>query len=135
MTQSPHKRVFHLNFMTSDILLGGFGKCSRGLRTFQAGICLLKVNNRNSRKRYEICSNLKLKTQNNVRHRYGVFVVNFEHISRLAPVFLLLTLNILFSARLVIYLYICLSISHKQDDCKLTTWRSGVILSSYLFEF
>ena len=40
-----------------------------------AGIYLLKVNNRNTRARCEI------------------FIVNFEHISHLALVFLLLTLN------------------------------------------
>ena len=38
-----------------------------------------KFNDRNTRTRREICS--------------GVFIVNFEHISRLALVFLLLTLN------------------------------------------
>ena len=43
------------------------------------GIYLLKVNNRNTRTRCEICS--------------GVFIVNFEHISHLVLVFLLLALN------------------------------------------
>ena len=50
-----------------------------------AGIYLLKVNNRNTRTRCEICSKLTIKT--------GVFIVNFEHISHLVLVFLLLTLN------------------------------------------
>ena len=44
-----------------------------------AGIYMLKVNNRNTRTRCEICS--------------GIFIVNFEHISHLVLVFLLLTLN------------------------------------------
>ena len=51
-----------------------------------AGIYLLKVNNRNIRTRCEICSKLTMKSP-------GVFIVNFEHISHLALVFLLLTLN------------------------------------------
>ena len=44
-------------------------------------IYLLKVNNRNTRSRSEIW------------RRSGVFIVNFEHISHLDLVFLLLNLN------------------------------------------
>ena len=40
-----------------------------------ANINLFKVNNRNTRKRCEICSKLTIKT----RPRSGVFIVNFEH--------------------------------------------------------
>ena len=50
-----------------------------------AGIYLLKVNNRNTRTRWKICSKLTIKI------RSGIFIVNFEHISHLALVFLLLT--------------------------------------------
>ena len=57
--------------------------------TNPAGNCMFKVNNRNTRKRCEICSNLTLKTP----ERFGSFIVNFEHISRLVLVFLLLTLS------------------------------------------
>ena len=57
-----------------------------------AGIYLLKVNNKNTKTRCEICSKLTIKTLRHWRHS-GVFVVNFEHISHLALVFLLLTLN------------------------------------------
>ena len=59
-----------------------------------AGIYLLKVNNRNVRARCEICLKLRIKTPER-RHwrRYGVFILNFEHISHLALVFLLLTFN------------------------------------------
>ena len=46
---------------------------------------MFKVNNRNTRARCEICSKLI--------HRSGVIIVNFEHISHLVLVFLLLTLN------------------------------------------
>ena len=49
-----------------------------------AGIYLLKVNNRNTRTRCEICSKLTTKTP---------IIVNFEHISHPVLVFLLLTLN------------------------------------------
>ena len=58
------------------------------------GIYLLKVNNRNTRTRCEMCLKLTRKTPER-RHlrRFGVFIVNFEHISHLAVVFLLLTLN------------------------------------------
>ena len=57
-------------------------------------ICLLKVNNRNTRTRCEICSKLTIKTPER-RHwrRSGVFIDNFEHISHFVLVFLFLTLN------------------------------------------
>ena len=42
----------------------------------------------------EICSKLSIKTpEQHPRRRSCVFIVNFEHISRLVLVFLLLTLN------------------------------------------
>ena len=55
---------------------------------------LFKVNNRNTKKRCEICSKSTMKTSQK-RHwsRSGVFVVNSEHISHLSLVFLLLNLN------------------------------------------
>ena len=52
---------------------------------YPANIYLFKVNNRNTRKRCEICSKFTLKTP--------VFIANLEHISHLSLVFLLLTLN------------------------------------------
>ena len=57
-------------------------------------IYLLKVNNRNSRKRCEKYSKLTIKIPE--RHhwrRSGVFIVNFERISHLVLLFLMLTLN------------------------------------------
>ena len=73
---------------------------SRNLKTVEVspipvGIYLLKVNNRNTRTRCKICSELTIKTPER-RHwrRSGVFIVNFEHISHLVLVFLLLTLSI-----------------------------------------
>ena len=57
-------------------------------------IYLFKVNYRNTRTRYEICSKLTIRTkERRQRHRAGVFIVNFEHISHLPLVFLLLTLS------------------------------------------
>ena len=59
-----------------------------------AGIYLLKVNNRNTRTRCEICSKLTIKTSERRQwRRSGVFIVNFENIPHLPTVFLLLTLN------------------------------------------
>ena len=58
------------------------------------GMYLLKVNSRNARSRCEICSELTINTPER-RHwrRSPVFIVNFEHISHPAVVFLLLTSN------------------------------------------
>ena len=60
------------------------------LRLFPVNIYLLKVSNRNTKTRSEICSKLTVKTP---ERRQGVFIVNFEHISHLVLVFLLLILN------------------------------------------
>ena len=57
-------------------------------------IYLFKVNNRNARKRCETCSKLTTKTAE--RHQWrrsGVLIVDFEHISQLFQVLLLLTLS------------------------------------------
>ena len=61
--------------------------------SYPPGIYLLKVSNRNTRTRCEVCSELTTKTPERRHCRSGVFIVNFEHISHLVPVFLLLTLN------------------------------------------
>ena len=45
--------------------------------SYQAGICLLKVNYRNTRTRCEICSKLAIKTpKRRYWHCSGVFIVN-----------------------------------------------------------
>ena len=54
---------------------------------YPANIYLFKFNSRNTRKRYEIYSKLTIKTSDDV------FIVNFEHISHLFLVFLLLNFN------------------------------------------
>ena len=59
-----------------------------------AGIYLLKVNNRDTRARCEICSKLRIKIPKRWQlRRFGIFIVNFEHISHLLLVLLLSTLN------------------------------------------
>ena len=76
---------------------------------YPAGNYMIKVNNRNTRKRWEICSKLPIKIpewrpvlSENVRNQtfpkgvlrhFGVFLINFEYISHLVWVFLLLTFN------------------------------------------
>ena len=60
-----------------------------------------KANNRNTRTRCQICSKLIIKTQERRQWcRSGTFIVNFEHISHLDLVFLLLALNMQLTARL-----------------------------------
>ena len=65
---------------------------------YPAHIYLFEINNKNNRIKFEICSNLTIKTPER-RHsgvewrRSGVFIVNFEHISYLVLVFLLSTLS------------------------------------------
>ena len=64
------------------------------LRYYPVGNYILKVNNRNTRARCEICSKLTIKTpERDYWRRSGVFIVNFEHISHLVLVFLLLTFS------------------------------------------
>ena len=59
-----------------------------------ANIFMLKVNNRNTRKRCVICSKLTMKTPERYHWcRSDSFIIMFEHISRPFLVFLLLTWN------------------------------------------
>ena len=59
-----------------------------------ANIYLFKVNCRNTRKRYGMCSKSAIKTSKQGQWRLSaVFSGNFEHISHLFLVFLLLNLN------------------------------------------
>ena len=61
---------------------------------FPTVTCLLKVNNRNTRARCDICSRLTIKIREQCQwRRSGVFIVNFEHILNHILVFLLLTFN------------------------------------------
>ena len=68
--------------------------CNDDSKNIPAGNYRFKVNNRNTGIRCEICSKLAIKTLERRQWRHsGVFIVNFEHISYLALVLLLLTLN------------------------------------------
>ena len=61
---------------------------------YAAGIYLFKVNNINTRRRCEICSKLIIKVPERYHwRRSGALIVNFEHISHLVLMFLLLILN------------------------------------------
>ena len=61
---------------------------------YTANIYLFKFNNRSTKKSCEIRSELTIKTPERRQwRRSGVFIVNFEHISQLFLVFLLLNLN------------------------------------------
>ena len=68
--------------------------CIRVLYWLPTWRYLFKIHSRNTRTMCEICSKLIIKTTER-RHRrlYIVFIVNFEHISHIVLVFLLLTLN------------------------------------------
>ena len=62
----------------------------RQKNTFPASMYLLKVNNRNTRTRWDICSKLAIKIPGQYQwHCFGVFTVNFEWISHLDLVFFL----------------------------------------------
>ena len=62
--------------------------------TNPAGNYMFKVNNRNTRTRFEICLKLTRKTlERRYWRRSGDFIIYFEHVSHLALVFLLLTLS------------------------------------------
>ena len=65
----------------------------RRIKRVPVDIYMLKVSNNNTRTRCEICSELRIKTPEHHWRRSGVFILNFEHISHLVLVFLLLTLN------------------------------------------
>ena len=80
---------------TCDLKYSGqVSGCLMHIKVNVLGIYLFKVNNRNSRTRCEICSKLTIKTPERRQwHLSGVVIVNFEHISHLLLVFLLLTLS------------------------------------------
>ena len=65
---------------------------------------MFRVNNRNTRLTSEICLKLTIKTPERRQWcRFGVFIINFEHISHRVLVFLLLTLNMQLLDGVVLY--------------------------------
>ena len=81
------------------ILLSFRNRFVEEIDCYPAGNYIFKVNNRNTKTKCEICSKLTIKIPER-RHwrRSGIFIVNFEHISYLVLVFLLLTLSRLMPA-------------------------------------
>ena len=73
---SPFAKFLVVNICTKNITFA-----NATIPAYPDDIYLLKVNNRNTRTRCEICSKLT------------IFIVKSEHISHLVLVFLLLTLN------------------------------------------
>ena len=55
-------------------------------RRVPVGIYIFKVNNRNTRTRCQICSKLTIKTPE--RRRFGVFIVDFEHLTPCSSVYI-----------------------------------------------
>ena len=85
---------------------------------YPAGIYLLKINNRNTRKRCEICSKLIMKTPERRHWRHsGVFIVNFEHVSRLTLVF--------FCVFVFVFLFFLVNFEHyeKKTLCRSVSMR------------
>ena len=81
-----------LPFLSFVLIVGSMSKFC--LVIYPAGIYLLKVNYRTTRTRCEICLKLIIKIPERCQwRRSGIFIVNFELISNLILVFLLLTLN------------------------------------------
>ena len=63
---------------------------------------MFEVNNINSTAMCEICSKLTIKVPERRQwRRSGIFIVNFEHISNLVLVFLLLNLNMQLRAGMI----------------------------------
>ena len=79
-------KLLRLPFFIKRTLQQIYGYVNKILTTQrnQANKSLLKINNRNTRKRCEICSKLTTETPEK-RHRrhFGVFIVNFEHVFHL----------------------------------------------------
>ena len=83
----PH---YVYTIVSMDILFNLMGIHLVMADSFTVGIYLVKVNNRNTRTRWEIWSKLTTKTPEHCHWRcYGVFIVNSDHISHLVLVFLL----------------------------------------------
>ena len=86
---------------------------------YTASLYLFKVNNKNFRKRCEICLNLPIKTPERPRWRCSsVFIINFKHISHLFLVFLVFP---------SIFYYQQVNISW----CSLSTW--AIIFTFFYF--
>ena len=95
--------AFYIN-ISSFIQYLAFCKLIQSFGATQANNYLLKVNNRNTRKRCEKCLKI-IKTPERRHCRRCVFIVNFEHISQIFLIFSLLTLKI-FSGIITYYMQV-----------------------------
>ena len=78
-----------------------------------ARIYLLKVNNRNTRTRCEICSKLTIKTTEQCQwRRSSVFIANFVHISHLVLVFSIVNFKYVNTGWFLIFLMQSVPISY-----------------------
>ena len=92
-TLHPRSLIGFWRSLQNSLGIGIYLHVLRTTRNFQmlfpAGSYLLKVSNRNTRTRCEICSKLTMKVPEQCYwYRSGVFIVNFEHISHLFLVIL-----------------------------------------------
>ena len=86
-------RKLNLSLTNSIYLVFFFSRNTKKTHT-PIGIYMFKVNNRNTRTRCEIWSQLTIKTPEQCQcRRSGAFNVNLEHISHHVLAFLLLTLS------------------------------------------
>ena len=92
---------------------------------------MLKVNNRNFRKRCEIYSKLTMKAPEWLQwRRSGAFIINFEHILHFLLVFSLLILSMCLFDALCRYFYlVSLTLEHLQNSN--TTRKNLKILNIY----
>ena len=90
-------------------------------------LCQLKVNNRNSRTMFEICSKLTIKTTEWSHWcRSGVFFVNSKQISHICFVLLLLTLNKKMPAGLIVGIFCILQVidvGNILQFCENVKWK------------
>ena len=109
---------------------------------FSAGNYMLKANKSNTRTRCEICSMLTIKTPEPSQwRRASVFIVDFEHISHLILVYLLLTLsrqmpaeNELIATGFFFYPLKTLGFLMFPGDMKRDQWVAWNVLNKYLIQ-
>ena len=101
---------------------------------------MCKVNSRNTRTRWEICTKLTIKTPEGPRWRCsGVFIVNFVHVSHLVLMFLLLTLSVNYKALLSLLILIHTYQQHNKLSKKVKPSRQFMVkllkLLTYFCDF
>ena len=96
---------------------------------FPVSFYLFKVNNRNRRKRCEICSKVTTKTpKRSHRHRSSVFIFNVQHFLHHSLVFLLFTVSMYLFSGLI-------EVKISTDDWKTKIFGFLLICRTLLFSF